>query len=280
MKTGFIFIAAKGHENSDTFSNIIGVIGHEFTHYAAELIYQNGARPYRSTDKENMKRFKRIYRNLKTYCATKETDWIINVVFEYPEHLWSCEMIVRVSHLIAVYRNDDQKLNEIRNSYCKELFDFFNEVTMKDLETQIDLISSREATEEYNQLDGALSKIQSSEFQVALIMLDEYKKLVNSESKIVLSNSPKLTMSLIYQLLFEKHGGNVKSEHLFVTHESIINPDKFKEVQTIHESKTNPSLIVRLTMCALLGGTVPIFHRLSRVPLTKKFVPNFHKKRR
>jgi Cytochrome P450 len=37
---------------------------------------------------------------------------------------------------------------------------------------------------------------------------------------------------------------------------------------------------LRLTICALLGGTVPIFYRLSRVPLTKKFVPNFHKKRR
>lgn len=45
------------------------------------------------------------------------------------------ELIVRVPNLIVLYSNDDYKLQAIKKAF-KDLFEFYQEITLKDLRTE------------------------------------------------------------------------------------------------------------------------------------------------
>jgi hypothetical protein len=165
-----IFIAAGSKDKND----IMGVICHESTHHILEMVYENGAMPFRKDDMVVRERFEAIVRDLFNYPG--ELDEIIGRVFtNYGETTINdeepispallSEMIVRVIQLEIYYKDNQQRLNELKSIPCvKALFDFYEQVVEKDIEAKLKTIKNKLLVKEVNRLDGLVSEIRK--FQV------------------------------------------------------------------------------------------------------------------
>lgn len=135
-KTGFIKLGMKNHESKTTWNDIKGVIAYEFTSYAFKLGYNDKSKHNRASEKENKDRLDEIVNDLQRFTSANKTNKIIlNVFASYPRNLWGSELIVRVPQLLATYTDDRKNMKKIRKT-AKDLFDIFDEVTMKDMESE------------------------------------------------------------------------------------------------------------------------------------------------
>lgn len=127
---GLILMAVANHK--ENFFKIIGTLAHELTHYAMQLIYENNCNPYGPNEKETRAKLDAIEENL---IELYEHDTIIGNVFKFykDRDVWHAEIIVRVLHLVARYRNNREQLKKIEESYEKDLFDFYREIKVQRL---------------------------------------------------------------------------------------------------------------------------------------------------
>lgn len=124
--SGTIFIF--GPRNGSAFS---AVLAHKLLHYSMNHINDNDCKPYRRKQSEKMFRFKKIVTIYKRRIETLSP--ICQRVFDLPETLWDCELIACVPYFLAFYQSEPTTLDEITENH-KELFDFYYEVVLKDLD--------------------------------------------------------------------------------------------------------------------------------------------------
>ncbi|XP_070499397.1 uncharacterized protein [Chironomus tepperi] len=127
--TGKIFIGAKQLLNEETKNKALSTIAHELCHYAMNLVYNNYANPYENQDIANKNLFHKVAEECVKFAEHEPT---IELVFDaYPEKLQQAELIVRVPHLIALYDDQQNKLEETMVLF-PSLFDYYkNQVVPK-----------------------------------------------------------------------------------------------------------------------------------------------------
>lgn len=123
---GTIFIY--GPRNGSSFS---ALLAHKLLHYALNHINDNECKPYRRKQSEKMFRFKKIVTVYKRRIETLSP--VCQRVFELPETLWDAELIACVPYLLAFHCSEPSSLSEIVENH-KDLFDFFTEVVLKDID--------------------------------------------------------------------------------------------------------------------------------------------------
>ena len=107
---GRVFIGAKGLlDDEESRLKALGVMAHEFCHYAMKLIYDNRCNPYCWGDDEQEKRFSAI---LGLCEGKKDGEDQIRFVFFYPKNQRSAELIVRVPYLLALHKNSEINLTK------------------------------------------------------------------------------------------------------------------------------------------------------------------------
>ncbi|XP_070508478.1 uncharacterized protein [Chironomus tepperi] len=120
--SGKMFIGAKQLLDPATEHETLAVLIHELCHFVMIQIYKNQANPYTKNDKKTMTEFEEISTICKENLKAEE---IIGLVYNcYPEEEFHAELIVRVVHLLAFYRNLPEKLAEVRTTFIK-LFEFY-----------------------------------------------------------------------------------------------------------------------------------------------------------
>lgn len=124
--TGTIFIY--GPQNGSAFA---ATLAHKLFHYAMNHINDNDCKPYRRKQSEKMFRFRKIVTVYKRKIETLNP--VVQHVFDLPDTLWDAELIACVPYFIAFYYNEPASLNEITEAH-KELFDFYYEVVLKDID--------------------------------------------------------------------------------------------------------------------------------------------------
>lgn len=124
--SGTIFIL--GPRKGSAFS---ALLAHKLLHYSMNHINDNECKPYRRKQSEKMFRFKKIVTIYKR--RIESLDPVCQRVFDLPEALWDAELIACVPFLLAFYSDEPATLREITESH-KELFDFYHEVVLKDLD--------------------------------------------------------------------------------------------------------------------------------------------------
>lgn len=124
--TGTLFIY--GPPNGSTFT---ATLAHKLLHYAMNHVNDNDCKPYRRKQSEKMFRFKKIVTIYKRKIETLNP--VVQRVFDLPDVLWDAELIACVPYLLAFHFNEPTILNDITEAH-KELFDFYYEVALKDID--------------------------------------------------------------------------------------------------------------------------------------------------
>jgi hypothetical protein len=115
-KEGKMYIGAKVDR-----LELLGVIAHEFTHQAMQILFQNDCNPYPNNSPDLFEKVKKLTVDLKDQT---ELDPIISKVFTvYEEEAWHAEIIVRVPHMLAKYGAIPGK-NLLENQ-ANELLEFY-----------------------------------------------------------------------------------------------------------------------------------------------------------
>jgi predicted SprT family Zn-dependent metalloprotease len=118
-----IYIGAKALLHGNLRFITYGTLAHELCHLAIMIVFGNECKPYRVRDEEMKNEFEEI---VKLYENQENSERIISDVFGYPPDVWHAELIVRVPHVMAFYKDDDDKLMECQEK-CSELFDYYQE---------------------------------------------------------------------------------------------------------------------------------------------------------
>lgn len=131
-KSESIYIGAKPLLNDETKFETLGTMAHEMTHVVMQLVYENNCSPY---DEKNAKQ-KAFFEDVIQICRTSNVEPYVRIVYAYPERHWAAELIVRVPHLLALYKNNEDKLFNSKQIFAA-LFKFFRDVTLPDIESKL-----------------------------------------------------------------------------------------------------------------------------------------------
>ncbi|XP_070507937.1 uncharacterized protein [Chironomus tepperi] len=132
--SGRIYIGARQLLDKMTENETLGTLAHELCHYALNLTYRNDAKPYGKNDHQLMQKFDDICKKCE---KNREIEEIVNLVYEcYPEDMHHAELAVRVAHMIALYHEKPDKLQESREVY-NELFDYVEQHVRPEMEEEI-----------------------------------------------------------------------------------------------------------------------------------------------
>jgi predicted SprT family Zn-dependent metalloprotease len=127
---------------------VLGVIAHEFCHFAMFKVFQNMAKPFQSTDQERKEEFERILESCK---EVKDRENIVKLVFDYDEEQQAAELIVRVPHALAHYIDQPEGFEKFEENF-QDLTTFYTEKCLPILREklpQIEQESERRKRKEY-----------------------------------------------------------------------------------------------------------------------------------
>jgi len=131
-----IYIAAKFFLDPLRRQEAIGTLAHELCHYAMFLVYKNNCLPYFNGDHKMEKTF---HGYLKYCHENRRKEKIIGYVFDIPkENIQTrhAELIVRVPHLLALYHENQEYLDKLRDMFLP-LFSFFEFKVIEDMKTAL-----------------------------------------------------------------------------------------------------------------------------------------------
>jgi len=142
--SGRIYIGAKQLLDIDTESTTLATMAHELCHFAMNIVYDNCAKPYKDDDKKTMDEFEEVSDACMEHYGKED---VVDSVFnDYPDELTRAELIVRVVHLLALYRNDPEKLMEVQALFGG-LFGFYEKKVVPELESALKDMENKDKLE-------------------------------------------------------------------------------------------------------------------------------------
>lgn len=236
-KEGCIYIGAKNLVRHEYRLKALGVMAHEICHFAMQLLYKNSCKPYHHQSELE----KNIESILIHADLNKTHESCIEIVFDYPETERHAELIVRVPHMLVLYKEDEERIEDIKARFS-QLFEFYESKILIDIEREYPLLESRNLVKAINCKLMILARIKSSDIA---INDNSFGKFEYSNDKVysVFSNCPPLTMLMIYQQ-------STKSEHenhenfIFVKLEQLNDDEIFELIKKALNSCSKPKLIV------------------------------------
>lgn len=253
--TGKVSVGAKDYQENDKKSTINGVLVHELCHYAMHLTYSNDyGKPYDKMDIDREQEYQRVIENSKVF---KDFEEIIYLVFNYEKSEWEKELIVRVPHILAHYKHDSKKVENIQWTF-KPLFHFYHSV-LQDVETKFMEMESENKVKELNEKFGLLESWKNSKSKLSkcrFIKNKELYYLTQDENKVkfIVSNFSKLTMQAIYQHVCDDQ--KLTPLSIFV-HQNRLNDQKTVEkIKEVLNSVFNSWLIIDCSELKFVEGSV------------------------
>lgn len=163
-ESGIIYIASGCQKR--TPSEVEGTLAHELTHLALSLTYQNKCMPFRADNDPREKEFRLIAKSYKAkYCKLLLTEFIVARAFNYnklePSDVELAELAVRVPQLYAQYRDAPAKIQDLREK-IPEIFDFYENHTIKDMENSYPVIKAQNKIQELNKFLKVFDEISNS----------------------------------------------------------------------------------------------------------------------
>lgn len=117
-----------GIQNGSAFA---AHFSHKLLHHVLSYVNDNESKPYRRKQTEKMIRFKKIITIYKN--RIEDLHPVVRNIFTLPDSKWDAELIACVPFLLSFYTNDQAQLHEITLSH-KDLFDFYHDVVLKDID--------------------------------------------------------------------------------------------------------------------------------------------------
>lgn len=214
-----IIIGAKGLLLKNSRCKVHGTLAHEICHYAIDMLFTNSCKPYPKDDSNLQK----IFETIAKICRLKKSvEGIIKRAFE-SDHVHA-ELIARVPHLLALYKNQPQKLEEVKEAF-KELFEFFEQNVLKKLRLTFPQVELNFIIKEINKVFGVFDKLKASKVSAKL---DEESKInlsTNEKVQVFTTNCCHLTMKLLFEEIMQS---KMINEFIFMKLDNLENARIFE----------------------------------------------------
>lgn len=268
--SAYIYIGALGLEGSTSPEDehrrqVLGVLAHELTHFVMQLVYENEAKPYQQGS-DMMIKFSEVVDLSET---KKRFEKIIKTVYEaYDKSRRHAELIVCVPQLIAIHKYAQDERLKISVDFF-ELFDFYENNTLIDLNRAYPMITAKQAITKVNELSGSLAKLKASEVETTPQALDGLDIIQNSafETFFVESNCFQVTMRAIFQRCSSEI--DFELNYLFSNLSTVKNERIFETTIKALKLCVNPLLIID---CEIDGNVSEIVQKLNNIGIDKKVV--------
>lgn len=231
-KSSRIYIGAKRLLDASK-NEALATLAHEVCHLVVEKVLENDCKPYRKDDIESEKEFNGIFNDCKT---NQNFEDVIKFACEATKDQQHAEMIARVPHLLALYKDDSQKL-----MYCYEifniLFQFYQENVLEKVKQKLKLMEAQEEIDEVNDLIGYTTQMEKLKIFSKDLDLD----LDASQNVLLLiSNCCELTMKTIHRQNLQ----NEDSGMIFATFEALDGEKVFEQVLKTFGLCISPTLVI------------------------------------
>lgn len=241
--SGRIYIGAM--LNSD--AEVLGTLAHEMMHYAMQLVYGNKCKPFHENDAERRQVFEKIVRDY-TEPSIRSQEEIIDLAFiNQSFDVQIAELIVRVPHLLALYKRDERKIKMLREKF-KALFDFFDQETFKDLDVEYPVMKAENGVKELNQFLGNVEEFKNSNVFCSFDKMKDDSRIDSSYMKdksiLISSTVPSVVIANIYQSFERKKQNNFESSFIIVKAEQIIDQKHSLAIKKSFYSVKKPILLV------------------------------------
>lgn len=160
----FVIIAAKDllSDDIDKKNYALGTLAHELMHYTMHQIYQNSIEPYDERDFERKEIIKKIY---KKYRSIKNKETLISTAYKHDDEEDNYgELIARVPDIIFTYKDNETYLEEVKETF-KDLFKFYDQYVLADMQEFIPTIHIREKVRELNGWLDLVAEIETYDFE-------------------------------------------------------------------------------------------------------------------
>jgi hypothetical protein len=219
----------------------LGTLGHECCHHLMYILFNNNCKPYLQKNEGKKKKFDAIILSvenfLKDQTAKKEQkEEVIACVFDlYTNNNHTCELIVRVPHLIALYNKEPEILKKLEKDFS-ELFKFYDDI----LVTLKDELPKLKEKHSLNKSSGVFeSHKKSNYFSSETLPLDKIKN--NGKPKVFHSSCIRLMMIKIFQA-FEK--ALQLNFVIFVKLEQLEVEETFLKVKEAFSLISEPQIVI------------------------------------
>lgn len=231
--SGYILIGAKNE-----YYDLLGVIAHEFCHYAMQLVYNNKKQPFKKNDTEKKQKYEEIVIEYGKDYFRSIDDIIDNVYSCYVPNHFNEELIVRVPHLLALYSQETEKLKYVRES-CYSLFNFFEDSVLPDLVIYLNLNESKQKIKDINEEFKIFSTAEQQNFLSPNLSIS-----IDIEGNTYIESPlPELVLESLILTLGE-NDNQVDSKHIFMSLEHIVFEQSFETMQAAAFSEIKPFVFI------------------------------------
>lgn len=234
----YIYIGALPlSEGGEAYCRVLGVLAHELCHFAMMVVYKNECKPYRVDDQVKMVEFEDVSQITKTKTYSED---FIQSVYDYSTSRHHAELIVRVPHLVALYKNDEDKLTEVSKEF-HELFTYYKSNNIDDLEAEYPMLQAKNEIRELNNTCMVQAALETSDIKLS----PEGLKIdfdTNDRILLVSSNCARITMQAIFQRVCAED--DFESFYIFADSKVICNEMMFGSVAKALQLCNKPKLIV------------------------------------
>lgn len=184
---GKIYIGAKLWKEDR--NEVLGVIAHELSHCAMLAVYKNECLPFASKDKKRRGKFQRVSKLIEGVAFEKnfEEEIEIQLIFKYPKPEWDKELIARVPHLLAKYKDNPGRIKILKESFdtqtnsypYAELFNFYKKV----LEDMTNHLNVMQLAERINDCSELFKTIENEKIEFVKKEASKTRNSRNSENR-------------------------------------------------------------------------------------------------
>jgi hypothetical protein len=194
------------------------------------VIYQNNLKPYCFHDVARAFEFDEV---LNACRAWKTAECIIYQVFTYTENDQQAELIARVPHLLAVYKNNPERMKSCWMTFQK-LFNLFEEKVLTDMKRKLIALNAIKEVKELNRLIELTAQLEKSK-----LSLKPFNINLNADKSIfvIKTNCNELTMNAFQRLLDE-------SKSIFIKFKAFKDDKLFYLIVRAFHLCVEPILIV------------------------------------
>lgn len=231
--TGHILISA-GRSDPE----VLATIAHELTHWSMQLVYNDKCRPFFGPDDDCRKpQIEKIAREYNSYAKKSKSDVISAVYTNYPPEKYVNELIVRVPHLLALHVNEPKIIEQLKVEF-KELFDFFNDIVLKDIRQELTSLDDKQIIKKINRKLLVFANAKQSNF----LSSEHLKDFDFKPNQFIASSVPKLVLEHILRFKLKNTTREVDSVNIFVKLYQI--DENFEELIKVASSAVNPTFFI------------------------------------
>lgn len=230
-KSETIIIAAKGYDKEEAYRKILGVIIHEFCHFAIHEIFGNMFKPFYNDDMLAAEKWEELV--VKYESIDLSYFPVIKEVFNYDRTRWVDELIVRFPQNYVEHHNNTEFLSDFEETFS-DLRNFYFKCVHGEFESEKEKIASLRSVNDKNFLRSVELYKNSSSKNLSIDL--------NAQRQVVTTNDTSLLTINIYKKFKKKY--NFKSTFMFIDMNFLISDENLKIIQKALQCKKVTTLII------------------------------------